>query len=110
MKFKVNGQELDAGQMRIREICEAEKALGMDLGETGLGGKMAVSLFVAIRRVNPDKHPVEIADEVLAVSFEDLETIEEDDESPPAEGGDGVREPVPVNPPTSGPPLSAVSA
>lgn len=115
MRFKVDGRELSAENMRVREICEAEQYLNMDM-EKGLGAKLAVCLFVAMRR--DEKHaakpPRMLADEVLdtdmtTLDFEDTEDTE-DEADPPAEtaakNGAGGRESLP----TSGRQLSVPSA
>lgn len=112
MKFKVDGREMSAEKMRIREMCEAEQYLNMDM-ESGFGAKIAVCLFVAMRR--DDEHaakpPRLLADEVLdtdltALDFEDTE----DEADPPAETVTPNRTGDPASLPTSGRQLSVPSA
>jgi len=116
LKFKANGRVLEADNMRVREVCEAEQALGVNLGETGLSGQLAVQLFVALRREDPEKSPGLLADEVWATEMESIgEADEEVEADPPAEapGGEDDRENPeedPENQQTSGPLLSEVSA
>jgi hypothetical protein len=113
MKFKVDGRELDASGIRVGELCEAEKALGLNMAD-GSGASIAVSLFVAMRREdrnseNP-KPLAMLADEVMAA---DVTTFEEaDDESPPAEApaANGAGKADPVLLPTSGTRRSASTA
>ena len=52
MKFKVDGRELSAEGMRVRELCEAEKYLQMDMTD-GHGAAIAIQYFVALRREDP---------------------------------------------------------
>lgn len=111
MKFKVNGVEMDATGMRVREVCEAEKFLGMDMSE-GFGAKIAVALFVAMRRHEPNKPAGLIAKEALSVDIEQLGEDEEVEAVPPAdepadEAGNGQ---VPESLLTTGPPPSVPSA
>src|SRR5262245_53088934 len=103
MKFKVNGVELAAPEsFRIREVCEAEKALGLSLNQEGLAATLAIALFIALRRNEPERDAVAIADEVMGIDMADLKEIPED---PPDEGDPDV-----VSLPTTGPPPSALSA
>jgi hypothetical protein len=108
MPFKVNGELLpDVDHIRVREMCEAEKALGLNAGEVGMAGQMALALYVALRRQDPERSAGLIADEVLDV---DMATIEEaEDESPPATSPvDETGEQALESPPTIGPrPLEA---
>src|SRR5262245_319857 len=103
VKFKVNGMELAAPEsFRIREVCEAEKALGLSLNQEGLAATLAIALVIALRRKDPELDAVAIADEVMGMDMADLKEIPE---GPPVEGDPGV-----VNLPTTGPPPSALSA
>jgi hypothetical protein len=91
MKFKLgDGVEMEAASdIRIRELVEAESALGFSMDETGSGGKMAIALFVAMRRLDPEKAKGLIADTVMAVDLSKFEEVEEP--SPPApDPEDGV--------------------
>lgn len=107
MQFKVNGEVLPrAEHIRVREMCEAEQALGIDAEMTGMAGKMALSLYVALRRKDPEKSAGLIADEVLDVDMTAIEQIEDEPvpTSPAEEGGANLE-----SPPTSGhPPLEAL--
>lgn len=82
MRFIIDGVEIDAVEnIRVGEMCEAEKELGISLADTGSAGSFALSLFVALRRQNPDKPGPVIRDEVFAA---DMTSIEEVKEGPPA--------------------------
>jgi hypothetical protein len=122
MKFRVDGVELDASHMRVREVCEAEKTLGLDMSESGIGGKTAVALFIAMRRADPAKPVPVIAEEVLSADMTTFEEIE--DELPPTptktnfepggsssgfDASDGESDQALESPPTSGPLLSVPS-
>lgn len=112
MKFKVEGQEfpfIDPEEIRIRELAEAEKALGMSMAE-GTAGAWAISLFVSMRRAG-DKRPAGLlADAVLDSNLGAVDT-EEEDASPPADAGDGENKSGNLaSLPTTGPPRSAQSA
>lgn len=85
MRFVVDGQELSAEGLTIGEICEAEKYLRMDM-DSGTGPKIAVALYVAKKRAEPNMFPGALAAWVLAVDMTTLETPE-DDASPPAGNG-----------------------
>ena len=104
MKFKIDGVELAAAEnIRIGEMCEAEKMLGITADETGLAGRLALSLYVTKRRAEPEKPMQVTADEVMAADMSSLEEVEE--ESPPVET---AAEPASL--PTIGPRPSALSA
>jgi hypothetical protein len=92
MKFKLDGVEMEAASdIRVRELVEAESALGFSMDETGSGGKMAIALFVAMRRLDPEKAKGLIADTVMAVDLSKFEEVEEEEPSPPApDPEDGV--------------------
>lgn len=92
VRFKIDGVELVAAEsFRVRELVEAETALGFSLDETGSAGKMAIGLFVSMRRNDPDIGPGMLADKVLNTDLADYEEIEDD--TPLDEAG---------KPPTSG--------
>ena len=98
MRFKIDGVEMEVAEdIRIRELVEAEKALGFSMDETGSAGKMAIAIFVAMRRHDADIGPGLLADKVMAVDLSKFEEVEE--ASPPAEGGNGT---APENQLTSG--------
>ena len=89
--------------MRVRELCEAEKYLQMDMTD-GSGAAIAIQYFVALRRETPDKPVSMVADEALTADVTAFE-VEEDEASPPA--GKPVTNVTgttqdPVNLPTSG--------
>ena len=96
MKLKIGDEvfTLDGG-IRVREMCEAEKALGMSTDEGGFGAKVAVALFVIERRADPTKPAVLIADQVLDLDMGTIVEVEE--ENPPAEPVP-VPEPPPAEP------------
>ena len=87
MKFKIDGQELSAEGIRVSELCEAEKALKMNMSE-GMGAAIAIQLYVAMRRKDPNKLAGVLADEVLSADVTTFEEVEE--ESPPAEAADAA--------------------
>jgi hypothetical protein len=87
VKFKVDGRELDATGIRVGELCEAEKALQLNMAD-GSGAAIAVSLFVALRRENKTKPAAMVADEVMRADVSSFE--EADEESPPAEAADAA--------------------
>jgi len=102
------------GGIRVREMCEAEKALGMSADEGGFGAKVAVALFVIERRADPERPAVLIADQVLDLDMGEIVEVEEDaPPAEPAEPAEPAPEPEPEedeNPPTSGPRLLVRSA
>lgn len=104
MKFKIDGRELEAPEtLRIGDVCEAEKLLGVSM-EGGFGPKMAVMLFIAMRKDNPKKPPVLVADEVMRADIATMEDVEEaEEESPPAEAAGAADENGHANPLISGP-------
>jgi hypothetical protein len=83
VKFKINEVELDAPEnLTVRELVEAEQALGFSM-DSGSGAQMAVLLFVAMRKADPNKPAALLADDVLN---SDISTVEEvEGEDPPAE-------------------------
>jgi hypothetical protein len=102
--FRVGELVVDLAQpMRVREICEAEKALGMGMQDSGTA-RIAVYIFVTLRKQDPERSAVLIADEVMGMDMTQLDELGEDAASPPA-----VPEADPMSPPTSGPRLSALS-
>jgi hypothetical protein len=106
VKFKIDGRELDGVENpRIREASEAEKALGMDM-EDGFTARLATSIFVALRREDPERPARDIGDEVMNMNLGSLEEVEEESppaEEPVAEAGDLESQP------TTGPPRSVQS-
>ena len=83
MKFKIDGVEQEiAENIRVGEMCEAEKSLGISAEEVGLAGKLALSLFVTLKRAEPEKPSAVIAKEVFDTDMSALEEVEDD---PPAE-------------------------
>lgn len=78
MPFKVNGKVLpELAHLRVRELVEAEKALGVSAGDSD-GAGMAVSLYVLLRREDPEISAGLLADQVLDVDFSEVETVEEE--------------------------------
>jgi hypothetical protein len=89
MRFRIDGVEYVAVEdIRVRELVEAEGALGFSMDETGSGGKMAIGLFVAMRRHDTDIGAGLLADKVMGIDLSKYEEVEED--SPPAEGSNGM--------------------
>lgn len=111
MKFKIDGRELEADSIRVGELCEAEKALGLNMAD-GSGAAVAVQLYVAMRRQDKQKPIHVLADEVMRADLTSFEEVEE--ESPPAEAADaaanGTTDSGPESQPTSGRQLSVPSA
>lgn len=108
-QFKVNGKLLpEVDHIRVREMCEAEKALGLNAGETGTAGMLALSLYVALRREDPERSAGLIADEVLDVDMTEVVSLEEEEDptvtSPPDPSVEQL-----ASLPTSGLPPLAVS-
>lgn len=69
--------ELDAPEnLRVRELVEAEKALGFNM-DAGSGAQMAVLLFIAMRKREPDKPSALLADEVMNADISTVEEVEE---------------------------------
>ena len=76
MKFRIDGRELESIEnIRIGEACEAEKALGLDM-EAGFTARIAVMLFVSMRRADPNKPAHLLADEVMRADLSTLEEVE----------------------------------
>lgn len=110
MKFKIGGRELEADGIRVRELCEAEKALQVNMSD-GTGAAVAIQLFVALRREDKNKPAGVLADEVMSADITTFEEVE--DESPPAEepaASDGAGTTDQGSPPISGRQLSVRSA
>jgi len=85
VRFKIDGEVFEAAEdIRVRELVEAEKALGFSLDETGSAGKMAIGIFVAMRRMDAEIGPGMLADKVMAVDLSKYEEVE--DAGPPAVG------------------------
>lgn len=98
--FKIGDVTVDLDQpMRVREVCEAEKALGMGMGDSGTA-RVAVFIFVALRKLEPDESAALLADRVMDM---DLAAMEDADLPPLPVSANGQD---PESPPTSGPPLS----
>lgn len=107
MRFKIDGRVLEAPEtLRIRESCEAEKHLGMSI-EDGFTARIAVMLFAALRKEEPDKPPYLIAEEVMNADLGSLEEVEE--ARPPEVAPEGA-ETQSENHPTTGPLRSVQSA
>ena len=122
MKYLIGGKEYKATRPRVREVCEAEKALQMNAAE-GVGAAIAVKMFAAIRQVEPDRPAFQIADMVLNSELDDdmilddeEEAEQEEEASPPAEApaeeekAGGETEPDHESQPTSGPLRSVAQA
>ena len=84
MQFKINGELVDAPEnIRVREMAEAEQALNCNAEEAGMAMKMALALYIALRRKDPDMNRGLLADQVLDMDLSGFETIEDAD---PLEG------------------------
>lgn len=87
MHYVIDGVSYTGVKARVREVCEAEQALGVN-GAAGSGATLAVSIFAAIRRANPDMMAARIADLVMNAELDDEMIVtdeEEAEQSPPAE-------------------------
>jgi len=99
VRFKIDGEVFEAAEdIRVRELVEAEQALGFSLDETGSAGKMAIGIFVAMRRADAEIGPGLLADKVMAVDLSKYEEV--GDANPPAVGATTA----PGKPPISGVP------
>ena len=89
MRFTIEGRgELSADNMRVHELCEAEKALGVNMTE-GTGAAIAIQLFVAMRREDKVKPAHALADDVMRADVTSFAEVEEDEEEgPPDEAAD----------------------
>jgi hypothetical protein len=107
VQIKVNGELLPVPEnIRVREMAEAEKALQLNAEETGMAGKLALTLYIALRRQDPERSPGLIADEVLDANMSTMEDVEE--EEGPLASSPGDPPPGLASLPTSGrPPLEA---
>lgn len=106
--FKIDGVFYpEPDNVRVREMAEAEKALGMNADEVGVGGRLAITLYIVLRRKDPERSPGLVADEALNADMTHMEEVEEEDSplaSTPDEPSSG-----PESPRTSGhPPLEAL--
>jgi hypothetical protein len=63
-------------------LSEAENALGVAFGDKSQGDAMAISFFIAVRRVDKDTPPVLLADKVRQVKMRDLDIEDESDQPP----------------------------
>jgi hypothetical protein len=72
-----------------RELYEAEKALGLTFDGASAGAAMAITMFISLHRIEPDKPPVLLADEVMGMKFgqltEDAAPLAESNGSAPAD-------------------------
>jgi len=93
----------DAGDWTVGELSEAENALGVSFGDKSQGDSMAVSFYIAVRRVDKETMPVALADKVKNVKMSQFD-VSEDEEQAPLETPFG-----PAESPTSGPRLSEAS-
>jgi hypothetical protein len=85
LRIKVDGKELDLDEatIRIREMCEAEKALGMSMVDATAAGSMAIMLFIALRRDDQEIGPGALADLVLDTNITAVSEVEGEDARPP---------------------------
>lgn len=80
------------------ELSEAEHALGASFGGDSQGDAMAISFYIAVRRVDKDINHVMLADKVKQIPMSGLLMDEEEEtEASPLETPFG-----PALPPTSG--------
>ena len=90
-KLRMDGKEYelpDSDDWTTGELSEAEHALGASFGDTSQGDAMAITFYIAVRRVvgSSEMPNVVLADRVKRIPMKDLLT-EEEDESPPVEAG-----------------------
>jgi hypothetical protein len=92
----------DSDDWTTAELSEAESALGVAFGDKSQGDAMAISFFIAVRRVEKDTPPVVLADKVRQIKMRDLSLEDDEDEKPPFD---------PADPSTIGrPPLEALGS
>ena len=94
LKFGGKEYELpDSASWTVAELSEAEHALGVSFGEESQGDAMAVSFFIAVRRVDKTTEAVALADRVRQIPIGALVADEEaasplaDDHGDPQNGG-----------------------
>lgn len=78
MKAKIEGYEQEIEiygpeDWTTRELSTAEHKLGLVFDGTSAGAGMAITLFIALKRAQPDKPDVLLADEVLDMKFSMLQ-------------------------------------
>lgn len=87
-KLQFNGKEYDLPDSEgwtTGELSEAEHALGASFGANSRGDAMAISFYIAVRRVDKDISPVSLADAIKRVPMGALsvaEEVEEEDGGP----------------------------
>jgi hypothetical protein len=83
-----------------RELAAAEKTLQMIFDGSSAGAAMALTMFISLKRVDPTKPDVLLADEVLDMKFSTLREAT-GDAVPPDDGG-GTKSVDPAAPQTGG--------
>lgn len=82
IKYEGNTVEI-AEDWRLGELIEAENALGVDMETARGGAKMALVIYISIRRVEPALPVDALANKVMRM---DIAALAEDDEAEDAEG------------------------
>jgi hypothetical protein len=89
MKFKIDGREVVVDRAPLRQVHEGEKALGVGLTDSD-SARLMVLLFVGLRREDPDKPAVLIADEIMDMDMFELDSTENEDDTIPFEPATGL--------------------
>jgi hypothetical protein len=87
--FKYGGREVIVERAPLRQVYEGEQALGVGLTDSD-SARLMVLLFVGLRREDPDKPAVILADEIMDYDLFDLDSSEGDETpfGPQANGQD----------------------
>lgn len=100
-RLRMEGKEYDLPESdgwTTGELSEAEHALGASFGSESQGDNMAISFYIAVRRVDKETGHVQLADKVKQIPMGDLLMDEEEEtEASPLETPFG-----PERQPTSG--------
>lgn len=87
--FKYQGKEIPVAEnWRVGEQVEAENSLSIDLETAKSAARMALVLYISIRRVDKQIPDGALADQVLRMELTDIidqEEPEEDEPGPPDE-------------------------
>ena len=103
VRLKVDGKEFHLQHMPLMQKYEAEKTLGMNMGDNETSGLM-VMLFVAMRQQEPEKPAVLIADEISAADLFSFEEVEDERPLGSETNGTALESPQPTGHLSSGSP------
>jgi hypothetical protein len=93
-KAMIDGKEVEIvgpDDWTTRELSEAEKTLGMVFDGSSAGAAMAITMFISLKRLEPNKPLVLLADEVLDMKFSNLREATKDDASSPPDEADAPK-------------------